>query len=191
MGCDSPCPSPVRPLDQAVNTISTKHYAQAFVRQKRLTDAAWLQRCDELAIEQRVLFMELLTFGRDGLNASATRALIDYLSVLQAIADTVAKHASVPVEMPEFQAAILRTGQFFHAADTDDRDHSARITKAWFKVVVDRREPVVWNGCIETLQQHGILTSPLIKDAVVTLWAIADIYSRRFSEGPPHRVAAE
>ena len=37
----------------------------------------------------------------------------------------------------------------------------------------------IWTGCIATLQEPAILTHPLAEGIVVTLYAIADVYSRR------------
>ena len=54
--------------------------------------------------------------------------------------------------------------------------------RVWQKEVVSRGEPVVWAACIDTLQQHDIMSSPLSQAVVVTLHAIADVYSRRFAE---------
>jgi hypothetical protein len=165
-------------IDQA----SIARYAKAFARQKSLTDAQWLQRCDELAVEQRILFLELLTFSRDGLPPKQFRGLIDYLSVLQFVSAAVSKSASAPVLLPEFQAAIKRAIQFFHAITTDDRAHFERLVQAWGEGTVNRSEPTVWAGCVETLRDPDILAHPLSKDVVVTLYAIADVFSRRLEK---------
>lgn len=84
--------------------------------------------------------------------------------------------------LPEFQAAIKRSLQFFHAIETDDRPHFDRMIKAWHDNVVTRTEPVVWAGCIETLRQSGLLNHTLTEGIVVTLYSIADVFSRRFEE---------
>lgn len=169
-------PKPNLPVNQQV---SMAQYANALARQKALTDAEWLRRCDELAIEQRVLFLELTTFPRDGLSADLSRCLIDYLSVLQFIGAGISKSASAPVLLPEFQAAIKRTLLFFHALSTDDRAHFERMVLAWHDSTVSRSEPTVWAGCMEMLREPGILAHPLVKDIVVTMYAIADVFSRR------------
>ncbi len=162
-----------------MNTASVSQFARAQTRQQALTDQEWLRRCDELALQQRVLFLELLTFGRDGATPAQTRCLIDYLSSLHLVAVAVSASASAPVELPEFQAAIKRAGYFFHASTTSDRRHFDRMMRAWFDAVVERNDPVVWACGIETLRQHGIMSSPLMADMVVTIYAIADVFSRR------------
>ena len=161
--------------------VSTTQFAKFLARQKALTDAEWLQRCDELAIQQRVLFLELVTFNRDGLPDRQSRSLIDFLSALQFLSRAISKSAADPVESPEFQAAIKRAMQYFHALTTDDKAHFARMVQAWHDSTVSRSEPVIWAGCIETLRQSGILEHPLGKDIVVTLYAIVDVFSRRFA----------
>ncbi len=71
--------------------------------------------------------------------------------------------------------------RFFHAATTDDPAHFARMLRAWHEGVAQRNEPA-WAVCIETLQQHGIMASPLAEGIVVTLYAIADVFSRRLAD---------
>ena len=165
-----------------MSIVSTTEYARAFARQKSLTDTDWVARCDELAQQQRVLFLELSTFLRDGLPLAQSRCLIDYLSTLQFVSCELCPLASAPVMLPEFQAAIKRSLQFFHAINTDDRPHLNRMVQAWHESVVTRTEPVVWAGCIETLRRPGLLNNPLTEGIVVTLYAIADVFSRRFEE---------
>jgi len=164
-----------------VSIISPTQYAAAFVKQTSLSDVEWLQRCDELAIQQRVLFLELVTFSRDGLPAQQSRCVIDFLSTLQFVSSAISKSAADPVDLPEFQVAIKRAMQYFYALTTDDKAHFARMVQAWHDSTVSRSESVIWAGCIETLRQPGILEHPLGKDIVVTLYAIADVFSRRFA----------
>lgn len=173
-----------------MSTVSPANFAQAQARQQALTDAEWLLRCDELAQQQPVMFMELLTFRRDGATGTQTRALVDYLSSMQFLAAAVSASAAAPVKVEELRAAVRRTGQFFHAINTDDRQHFERMMRAWQEGVVERSEPVVWAGCVETLKQHEILSSPLMKDMVVTLYAIADVFSRRLRDNTPSRPSA-
>jgi hypothetical protein len=165
-----------------VSIVSTTEYARAFARQKSLSDTDWVARCDELAQQQRVLFLEMTTFLRDGLPLEQSRCLIDYLSTLQFLGCELGTSASAPVMLPEFQAAIKRSLQFFHAIKTDDRPHFDRMAQAWHESVVTRTKPLVWAGCIETLRQPGLLNHPLTEGIVVTIYAIADVFSRRFEE---------
>ena len=164
-----------------MSIISTTQYAAAFVKQTSLSDGDWLLRCDELAEQQRILFLELVTFSRDGLPAQQSRCLIDFLSTLQFVSSAISNSASDPVDLPEFQVAIKRAMQYFYAPTTDDKAHFARMVQAWHDSTVSRSESVIWAGCIETLRQPGILEHSLGKDIVVTLYAIADVFSRRVS----------
>ena len=165
-----------------MSIVSTTVYARFFARQKSLSDTDWVSRCDELAQQQRVIFLELTTFLRDGVPLEQSRCMIDYLSTLQFLSCELCPSASAPVMLPEFQAAIKRSLQLFHAIETDDRPHFDRMVQAWHENVVTRTEPVVWAGCIDTLRQPGLLSHPLTEEIVVTLYAIADIFSRRFEK---------
>jgi hypothetical protein len=84
--------------------------------------------------------------------------------------------------MPEFQAAIKRTLQLFHALSTDDRPHMERMMKAWHEGMEGGGEPVVWAGCFAILRTPGIMAHPLFKEMVVTLCGIADVYASRLQK---------
>jgi hypothetical protein len=165
-----------------MSTVSK--FARALARQQALTDSEWLRRADELAQHQHVLLMELLSFGRDGASDAQTRALVDYLSVLQFVAAATSDQASAPVGLEELRDGVERATRFSHAATTDNSAHFGRIMRAWHEAVALRREPV-WAVCLETLQQHEIMASPLAEGMVVTLYAIADVFSRRLGDVRP------
>lgn len=165
--------------------ISPAQYAQALAKQQSFTDAQWLKRCDELAVQQPVPFFELLTFARDGLPEKIFRSLIDYLSILQFACTTVSESAATPISMPEFQAAIKRMMQFFHALTTDDRPHFDRMMKSWYDGVMGTSEPVVWAGCMETLNNPEIMDHALYKGIVITISGIADVYASRLAGQSP------
>jgi hypothetical protein len=162
--------------------ISPPQFTRALSKQKSLSDAQWLQRCDELAEQQPVMFFELLTFPRDGVPADISRSLIDYLSVLQVISRTISETAAAPVSMPEFRASIKRTMQFFHALSTDDRPHMERMMKAWHEGIVGGGEPVIWAGCIEILRLPEVMAHPLFTAIVATLCGICDVYASRLQK---------
>ena len=166
-------------IGKGVSKISATQYAQALARQKSLTDVEWLQRCDELAQQQPTLFFELLTFQRDGVSFPLVRSMVDYLSVLQFVVGQISPAISAPVSLPAFQAAIKRSHQLFQALETDDNAHFERMMNGWHESSVSNREPVVWAGCIEIMQQPEIMNHALFEGVVVTLYAIADEFSAR------------
>ena len=125
--------------------------------------------------------MELLSFGRDGASDAQTRALVDYLSVLQFVAAATSELASAPVDLQELRDGVERASRFFHAATTDNSAHFGRMMRAWHEAVALHNEPV-WTGCLETLRHHGIMASPHAEGMVVTLYAIADVFSRRLGD---------
>ena len=168
-----------------VKRIAPSQYIRALARQKSFTDAQWLKRCDELATQQPVLFFELLTFSRDGVPADIGRRLIDFLSVLQFATQAAAESIAAPISLPEFQAATERTGRFFYAITTDDPAHFDRMMKAWVQSLVEKSDPLVWAGCVETLGSSGMKEQPLFKEMVITLVAIADAYACRLQQDFP------
>ena len=159
--------------------ISPSQYAQALATQKSFTGAQWLKRCDELAAQQPVLFLELLTFPRDGVPEDIGRRLIDYLSVLQFATKAVAESVSAPISLTEFQAATERTGHLFYAITTEDPAHFGRMLEAWFAGVMEKSDPLLLAGCVETLRSSGMKEQPLFKEMACTLVAIADAYAYR------------
>lgn len=162
--------------------ISASQYAQALSKQKSLTDAQWLKRCDELSEQQPVLFFELLTFSRDGVPENIFRRLIDYLSVLQFATKDISESLAAPISLPDFQAATERTGKFFYAITTDDPDRFGRVLEAWFESVMEKSDPLVWAGGVETLRRAGMKDQPHFKEMVITLVSIADVYAHRFQQ---------
>jgi hypothetical protein len=166
-------------IHRRMKQISPSKYAEALSRQKSFTDAEWLQRCDELATQQPVLFFELTTFFRDGVREDIARRLIDYLSVLQFASKAISESVSAPIALPEFQAATERTMKFFYAITTDDPAHFSRMMEAWFNGVMEKSDPVVWAGCIETLKSPEVKDQPLFKKMVCKLASIADAYAFR------------
>jgi hypothetical protein len=174
-----------------MSRISTSQFAKALSRQRALTDTRWIERCDELFLQQRVLFLELVTFGRDGATDPQFRALIDFRSCCQIVAVEEPGDVSSPVELPEFQSAVERATLFFKSLVTNNRGEFMGRMRGWYDDVVSRDEPVVWAACVDTLQQHGIMASPLAQAMVETLYAIADVYSRRFARLKNSTVAAK
>jgi hypothetical protein len=164
-----------------MSTITPADFAKAIIRQKKLTDSEWQHRCDELFEQQRVMFLELATFARDGATINQYRAIIDFLSELQFLSAGVSKAAAAPVGMPEFQEAVKRAVLFFNTLETNDRQDSERMAAAWIAGMTQKSEPVIWAACVETLQQHEILSSPLAVEMGITLYAVADAFSRRLA----------
>ena len=154
-------------------------YAAALARQKSLTDVQWLKRCDELAVQQPVLFFELLTFARDGVPEAIARRLIDYLSVLQFATQAISESISAPISLPEFQAATERMSRLFYAMTTDDSAHFGRMMEAWVQGLAEKSDTLVWAECVETLHSPGMKDQPLFPEMVYTLAAIADVYASR------------
>jgi hypothetical protein len=161
-----------------MNAVSPPQFSQALAKQKALADKEWLQRCDALGKEQPEMFLELLTFPRDGLPADSSRLLIDYLATLQSVSGEISEAAAEPVSLAEFQASVKRTMLFFHALNTDDRAHYDRMMQSWSESWAGKSE-VIWAGCMEVLSSPEIVGHPLFNAVVVTLSAIADVYARR------------
>ena len=170
-------------LARQMNKISVQQYGQALGKQRALNDAQWLQRCDELAIEQPTLFFELLTFPRDGVPGDIFRQLIDYLSALQYATQSISESLAAPISLEEFKASILRMGRFFHAITTDDQAHFGEMMAAWVKGMQENGQPVIWAGCVETLSGSEMSEQPLFKEIACTLAGIADAYANRFKAG--------
>ena len=75
--------------------------AAAINRQALLsTSEALYARCDELAALQQIMFMDLVSFARDGATDDQITELIGFLSVMQYLAEATSKDAAAPVKMP-------------------------------------------------------------------------------------------
>jgi hypothetical protein len=172
--------APIRPpLRRPMFVLKTKQYGDALLWAQGLSDQAFVARCDELFVEQRLPFLELLSFARDGAADHEFKALITYLSILQKLAKEHFPAAAVPIEQDEFASAIKRAYNSFHSIESDDPAHANRLVQAWIETTMQRGEEVVWAGCIMTLQDGNIMASPFYDGMVPTIYAVADCYSRR------------
>ena len=160
-------------------TVSPKRLADALSKQESLSPQGWLDRCDELAVEQRVMFLELVTFARDGVTEEQLRELIGFLSVLQYLAKDLSQEVAAPVEMPEFSSAVERVVLWFKAYQEDWEKGVDTMIEDWLDEMDRTGEPVIWSLCTNTLQQHGILQAPLASGMMITLYAIADVFAKR------------
>ena len=165
-----------------VPLITLQQYTNTEIWQNRLTDKQWLARCDELAVEQRFAFLELLSFSRDGATHEQTVGLLGFLSVLQHLAHEVSPDCARPIEEAELAAGVKRGWQFFQATSSDDPAYEAKLHRMWFESVQASGEPFLWAGCWTLMQQTQVVDSPLAQGMVLTLFGIIDCYSYRFSE---------
>ena len=156
--------------------------AEAINRQALLsTSEALYARCDELAASQQVMFMELVSFARDGATDGQITELIGFLSVMQYLAESISKDAAAPVKMPEFREAVKRAIFWFKTFDSDDSADQKQMIGKWLESMERQGEPVIWAWLTNLLKKHGILQSDLAEGMVVTLYAVADVFSRRLA----------
>jgi hypothetical protein len=149
---------------------------------KQSTNEALYARCDELAVLQKVMFMELVSFARDGATDDQITELIGFLSVMQYLADDISKGVARPVKMPEFRESVKRALFWFKTFDSDDPTDQKQMMGSWLKSMEQQGEPVIWAWVTNMLKKHGILTCSLAEEMVVTIYAVADVFSRRFAK---------
>lgn len=165
-----------------VPRITIQQYDKAEIWQNSLTEKQWLARCDELAVEQRFAFLELLSFFRDGATHEQTVGLLSFLSVLQYLAHEVSPDCARPIEEAGLAAGVKRGWQFFQATSSDDTVYEARLHRMWFESVQASGEPFLWAGCWTLMQRIKVVDSPLSQGMVLTLFGLVDCYSHHFSE---------
>ena len=88
--------------------VTSEMWAQATKIQTSYTASAWLNRSDELARQQPILFFEILSFGRDGEKRELVKMLLDYLSILQAVATSLGKNYAEPISSENWRQAGRR-----------------------------------------------------------------------------------
>ena len=159
--------------------VTAKRIAEAIKKQDSMSTEKWLAHGDELFIKQRVMFLELLTFGRDGVTAEQLKAMVDMLAVLQRVAEGLSDEASRPVEMPEFSDAVKRSYLWFQELQSGRSDELGRMVGTWAKGVQRTGEPAIWALLVNVIQENGILMAPLAEGMVITLHSIADVFSGR------------
>ena len=157
--------------------VTPEKMAAAIDMQNLLTtNDALYARCDELAKTQQFMFMELASFARDGATDSQIKELIGFLSVLQYLAESISKDAARPVKQPEFSVSVKRALLWFKTFDSQGKDE---MMKAWVQAMEQQGEPVIWAWLVNILRENDMLTCDLAEGIVVTLYAVADVISRR------------
>lgn len=163
--------------------LTPDQMAAAISSQMKLaTSEALYARCDELAVLQHIMFMELASFARDGATDDQITELIGFLSVMQYLADGISKGVARPVKMPEFRESVKRAIFWFKTFESDDPADQEQMIGCWLESLEQQGEPVIWAWVTNMLKKHGILTCSLAEGMVVTIYAVADVFSRRFAK---------
>lgn len=160
-------------------SITPALVAKSIRIQESMSLENWLAHGDVLFAKQRVMFLEIVSFGRDGVEESQLRGMVDFLAVLQRAAESVSAEVAAPVEMPEFSAAVERAVLWFKTLESDSRKEMAPMVDAWFKGIQQRGEPTIWALLMNLIQEKRIIDAPLASGMVITLHAVADVYSTR------------
>jgi hypothetical protein len=108
--------------------------------------------------------------------------LIGFLSVMQYLAEGISKGVARPVKMPEFRESVKRAIFWFKTFDSDDPADQKQMLGSWLESMEQQGEPVIWAWVTNMLKKHDILTCPLAEGMVVTIYAVADVFSRRFAK---------
>jgi len=162
--------------------VTPGQMAAAINRQALLsTSEALYARCDELAALQKIMFMDLVSFARDGATDDQITELIGFLSVMQYLAEATSKDAAAPVKMPEFREAVKRAIFWFKTFDSDDSTDQKQMIGKWLESMEQQSEPVIWAWLTKLLQKHEILQCDLTEGMVITLYAVADVFGRRLA----------
>jgi FixJ family two-component response regulator len=128
------------------------------------------------------MFMELVSFARDGATNDQITEIIRFLSIMQYLAEASSDHAAKPVRMPEFRQAVQRAIRWFKTSDSDDSANQQQVISKWLESMERRGEPVIWAWVTHMLKNHGILQCALAEEMVITIYAVADVYSRRLAK---------
>jgi hypothetical protein len=162
--------------------LTPNQLAAAINRHMELTTSEALHaRCDELAELQQVMFMELVSFARDGATDEQITEMIVFLSIMQYLAEDFCKEMAKPVMMPEFRESVKRAMFWFKTLNTEDPDDMEQMLKNWLYGMERQSEPVIWAWVVNLLKKHDILTCSLNTAIVVTIYAVADVFSRRIA----------
>jgi hypothetical protein len=157
--------------------------AGALARQHALAEVEWMRRADALAEQQRVLFMELLSFSRDGASAEQIKGFVDFLSVLQAVAAETSGKAAAPVTVEELRDGVHRAYSIFcdqiGRGGAFERGQGMRQWGAG----LDSETAPVWMLCIDTIESCEVFKSSLAEQMAVTLFAIAYAFGNRLQSG--------
>ncbi len=160
-------------------SLSPALLAQAIRTQESMSPGELVAHGDVLFSKQRVMFLEILSFGRDGVEEAHLRGMVDFLAVLQRVAESVSADVAAPVEMPEFSAAVERAALWFKALESDNSANMAPMIDSWLDGMQRKGEPAIGAMLVNLLREKGMIDAPLASGMVITLHAVADVFSTR------------
>jgi hypothetical protein len=84
-----------------------------------------------------------------------------------------------PVSPDEFRESVNRAYEWFTARQKDGAEEIASRIAGWVGDVALDDEPGIWVACLELIKDHRLLEADLVVSLVITMHAIADVFSRR------------
>jgi len=145
--------------------------------QRQSGPEAVLAMTREVANQQPLIFAEIANLAHDGAGGHELAGVVGYLTIMQRAATSI--NIGTPVSPDEFRESVNRAYEWFTARQKDGAEEIASRIAGWVGDVALDDEPGIWVACLELIKDHRLLEADLVVSLVITMHAIADVFSRR------------
>jgi hypothetical protein len=83
------------------------------------------------------------------------------------------------VSPDEYRESVNRACDWFTSLQKGGAEGMASRIAGWVADVALDGEPSIWVACLELIKTHRLLESDLVAPLIITMHAIADVFSRR------------
>ena len=131
----------------------------------------------EVASQQPTIFSEIANLAPDGAEDHELAGVVRYLTLMQRAAASI--RIGSPVSPDEYRESVNRAYDWFTTLRNNGAEGIAAKITGWVCDVAIDREPGVWVPCLELIKAHRLLEAGLVASLIITMHAIADVFSRR------------
>jgi len=138
----------------------------------------------EVASQQPLIFSEIANLAPDGAEDHELAGVVRYLNLMQRAAASI--RIGSPVTPDEYRESVNRAYDWFTTLRKDGAEGIAAKITGWVCDVAIDREPGIWVACLELIKAHRLLEADLVASLIITMHAIADVFSRRIDALDQH-----
>ena len=131
----------------------------------------------EVEPKQPLIFAEIASLARDGASDHELAGVVGYLTLMQRAAASI--NVGTTVSPDEYRESVNRAYDWFTTLQNDGAEGMASRIAGWVADVALDGEPGIWVACLELIKTHRLLEADLVGPLIITMHAIADVFSRR------------
>ena len=138
----------------------------------------------EVANQQPRIFAEIANLARDGAEGHELAGVVSFLAIMQRAATSI--RIGSPVSPDEYRESVNRAYDWFTTLQKDGAEEIPARVARWVDDVALEGEPGIWVAYLELIRAHRIFEADLVASLIITMHAIADVFSRRIDAMDRH-----